>query len=184
MLEHNTDTLKANYLASVASMQHFGRLRRVSAIVPFWNSLAGDPSPQRPCGSARRRRRIGCGPSLDAGAAIFMSSPFHILGDSSAAGAPPPSAHPRPDWLKVRFFGGDNFQELKRIMRSLDLHTVCESARCPNQGRMLGASHRDLHDLGQYLHAGLRLLRRAFGASRGSAGGRRTRARRRRPCSR
>lgn len=63
-----------------------------------------------------------------------MSSPFHILGDSSAAGAPPPSAHPRPDWLKVRFFGGDNFQELKRIMRSLDLHTVCESARCPNQG--------------------------------------------------
>jgi lipoic acid synthetase len=63
-----------------------------------------------------------------------MGSPFHILGDNSAAGAPPPSAHPRPDWLKVRFFGGDNFQELKRIMRSLDLHTVCESARCPNQG--------------------------------------------------
>ena len=42
--------------------------------------------------------------------------------------------HPRPAWLKVRFFGGDNYQELKRIMRTLDLHTVCESARCPNQG--------------------------------------------------
>jgi lipoic acid synthetase len=36
--------------------------------------------------------------------------------------------------LKVRFFGGENYQDLKRIMRSLDLHTVCESARCPNQG--------------------------------------------------
>jgi len=34
----------------------------------------------------------------------------------------------------VRYLGGENYQELKRIMRSLDLHTVCESARCPNQG--------------------------------------------------
>jgi lipoyl synthase len=64
-----------------------------------------------------------------------MSSPFHILSDGFGGNHTlPPSAHPRPDWLKVRFFGGDNYQELKRIMRSLDLHTVCESARCPNQG--------------------------------------------------
>ncbi len=40
----------------------------------------------------------------------------------------------RPPWLKVRFPSGDNFHELKRIMRGLDLHTVCESARCPNIG--------------------------------------------------
>ena len=66
-----------------------------------------------------------------------MNSPFHIVsnGFSSGAGtAPPPESHPRPDWLKVRFFGGENYQDLKRIMRGLDLHTVCESARCPNQG--------------------------------------------------
>ena len=43
-------------------------------------------------------------------------------------------AHPRPEWLRVRFFGGPNYQDLKRIMRTLDLHTVCESARCPNMG--------------------------------------------------
>ncbi len=41
---------------------------------------------------------------------------------------------PRPEWLKVRLPGGENYQELKRIMRGLDLHTVCESARCPNIG--------------------------------------------------
>ena len=66
-----------------------------------------------------------------------MSSPFHIVSNhlsSGAGAAPPPASHPRPEWLKVRFFGGDNYQDLKRIMRSLDLHTVCESARCPNQG--------------------------------------------------
>jgi lipoyl synthase len=38
----------------------------------------------------------------------------------------------RPDWLKVRLPGGDNYHELKQLMRGNDLHTVCESARCPN----------------------------------------------------
>jgi len=46
----------------------------------------------------------------------------------------PAEVHPRPDWLKVKFFGGPNYQDLKRIMRTLGLHTVCESARCPNMG--------------------------------------------------
>jgi lipoic acid synthetase len=66
-----------------------------------------------------------------------VNSPFHILTNALLPGIEPPSAplaHPRPDWLKVRFLGGENYQDLKRIMRSLDLHTVCESARCPNQG--------------------------------------------------
>ena len=40
----------------------------------------------------------------------------------------------RPDWLKVRAPGGSNYLELKTIMRDLDLHTVCEEARCPNIG--------------------------------------------------
>ena len=38
----------------------------------------------------------------------------------------------RPDWLKVRLPGGDNYFELKRLIRGHGLHTVCESARCPN----------------------------------------------------
>lgn len=63
-----------------------------------------------------------------------MASPFHILSNRAAPPVPPSGAHPRPDWLRVRFFGGERFQELKRLMRTLDLHTVCESARCPNMG--------------------------------------------------
>ena len=62
-----------------------------------------------------------------------LASPFHILA-SRADGVGAPTAHPRPEWLKVRLFGGENYQALRQIMRSLDLHTVCESARCPNQG--------------------------------------------------
>ncbi|HET9176737.1 MAG TPA: lipoyl synthase [Terriglobia bacterium] len=38
----------------------------------------------------------------------------------------------RPEWLKVRIPSGDNYFELKDLMRGLQLHTVCESARCPN----------------------------------------------------
>jgi lipoyl synthase len=60
-----------------------------------------------------------------------MASPFNILQESST---PPALGSRRPPWLKVRFRGGQNFQELDRIMRTLNLHTVCESARCPNQG--------------------------------------------------
>jgi lipoyl synthase len=41
---------------------------------------------------------------------------------------------PRPEWLKVRLPGGENYHELKQTMRGLGLHTVCESARCPNIG--------------------------------------------------
>jgi lipoic acid synthetase len=40
----------------------------------------------------------------------------------------------RPEWLRVRLPGGPNYQELKGLMRNLDLHTVCEEAHCPNIG--------------------------------------------------
>lgn len=43
---------------------------------------------------------------------------------------PPPLR--RPPWLKVRLPGGENYTDLKRLVRRLDLNTVCESARCPN----------------------------------------------------
>ena len=41
---------------------------------------------------------------------------------------------PKPEWLKVRAPGSPSYLRLKGIMRSLDLHTVCEEARCPNIG--------------------------------------------------
>jgi lipoic acid synthetase len=46
----------------------------------------------------------------------------------------PPAAMRRPEWLKVRLPAGENCFDLKRLMRGLSLHTVCESARCPNVG--------------------------------------------------
>ena len=39
-----------------------------------------------------------------------------------------------PSWLKVHFPGGDNYRRLKKLVHSNELHTVCESAHCPNIG--------------------------------------------------
>jgi lipoic acid synthetase len=41
---------------------------------------------------------------------------------------------PKPEWLKVRAPGSPGYHRLKGLMRELDLHTVCEEARCPNIG--------------------------------------------------
>ena len=41
---------------------------------------------------------------------------------------------PKPDWLKARAPMGETFHALKKLARDLNLHTVCESAHCPNIG--------------------------------------------------
>jgi len=39
-----------------------------------------------------------------------------------------------PEWLKVRWVGGENYLGMRKLLRSADLHTVCEEASCPNIG--------------------------------------------------
>ncbi len=39
-----------------------------------------------------------------------------------------------PEWIKARMPSGENYHDLKRLMRGLTLNTVCEEARCPNVG--------------------------------------------------
>ncbi len=38
----------------------------------------------------------------------------------------------RPEWLKVKLPSGDNYNDVRNLMRRQKLHTVCEEARCPN----------------------------------------------------
>ncbi len=46
----------------------------------------------------------------------------------------PPARAPKPGWLRAKAPVGDNFHNLKKLARGLGLHTVCESAQCPNIG--------------------------------------------------
>ncbi|MCB0036728.1 MAG: lipoyl synthase [Anaerolineales bacterium] len=48
------------------------------------------------------------------------------------------TAERRPEWIRVRAPGGEQYNDLKKLMRSKALHTVCEEARCPNIGECWG----------------------------------------------
>ncbi len=41
---------------------------------------------------------------------------------------------PKPEWLKVKAPGSENYLRLRRLMREQRLNTVCEEAHCPNIG--------------------------------------------------
>ena len=43
-----------------------------------------------------------------------------------------------PPWLKVRMPHGGDYAEVKQLVRTYGLHTVCQSARCPNIGECWG----------------------------------------------
>lgn len=45
----------------------------------------------------------------------------------------------RPQWLRVKLPYGKNFSDVKHLVDDHKLHTVCESARCPNMGECWGA---------------------------------------------
>lgn len=62
-----------------------------------------------------------------------------VDGEPAAAAAPsaPSAPAPRrrhPEWLRVKMPGGDNYREIHGRLRQLGLHTVCQSASCPNIG--------------------------------------------------
>jgi lipoic acid synthetase len=47
-------------------------------------------------------------------------------------GSEAPRRH--PDWIKARIPSGEPYQEVRRLLHGLSLHTVCEEAHCPNVG--------------------------------------------------
>ena len=45
----------------------------------------------------------------------------------------------RPEWIKVRAPSGETYERVHSLMRSKELHTVCEEAMCPNLGECWGS---------------------------------------------
>ncbi|HEV8630001.1 MAG TPA: lipoyl synthase [Thermoanaerobaculia bacterium] len=58
-----------------------------------------------------------------------MSDGLILIGGSREA--PPPRAA-RPEWLRIRLATPGQFHQVKQLVEKLDLHTVCQEARCPN----------------------------------------------------
>ncbi|MCS7297229.1 MAG: lipoyl synthase [Bacteroidia bacterium] len=55
---------------------------------------------------------------------------------------------PRPAWLRVKLPSGDTYRFVRRVIDEHQLHTVCESAHCPNMGECWGAGTATLMILG------------------------------------
>ena len=71
-------------------------------------------------------------------------SPFPIFGSPEIGTTPRSRGHRteeprRPEWLKIQLDTGENFRDVKRMIRGLKLHTVCEEAMCPNMGECWGS---------------------------------------------
>ncbi len=60
--------------------------------------------------------------------------PRDVMHLSTGELAPVQLGEKRPEWLRVRFPSGPNYTELKQLVRTQKLHTVCEEAHCPNIG--------------------------------------------------
>jgi lipoic acid synthetase len=60
-----------------------------------------------------------------------------------------PSLHARkPSWLKMKMPGGEGYSKLKKLVDDQKLHTVCQSAKCPNMGECWSAGTATLMILG------------------------------------
>ncbi|HEV2292370.1 MAG TPA: lipoyl synthase [Tepidisphaeraceae bacterium] len=54
----------------------------------------------------------------------------------------------KPSWLKMKMPGGEGYANLKRLVDGHRLHTVCQSAKCPNMGECWSAGTATLMILG------------------------------------
>jgi lipoic acid synthetase len=89
---------------------------------------------------------------------------------SGGTGATPSGSNPaggKPSWLKVRAPGGTEYRRLKQTLRKLDLHTVCEEARCPNVGECWSAGTATVMILGDTCTRGCRFCAVKTGNPRG-----------------
>src|ERR1700709_1390666 len=61
---------------------------------------------------------------------------------------PRPGTGRKPSWLKMTMPGGEEFTKLLKLVNDQRLHTVCQSAKCPNMGECWAAGTATLMILG------------------------------------
>ena len=73
------------------------------------------------------------------------------MNDLSSAPRPEgerPKMQRKPDWIRVKAPVSQGYQETRKLMRELNLHTVCEEAACPNIGECWTKKHATVMILG------------------------------------
>jgi lipoic acid synthetase len=78
-----------------------------------------------------------------------------------------PAMPRKPEWLKVKLASGENYERLKRDVKGLDLHTVCQEAMCPNIGECWGAGTATIMILGDTCTRACKFCNVKTGSARG-----------------
>jgi lipoic acid synthetase len=79
--------------------------------------------------STERTRDARALPAAVAGLPIALGGGSY---EPAADGSVAPRRH--PDWIRARIPSGETYQDVRRLLHGLSLHTVCEEAHCPNVG--------------------------------------------------
>jgi lipoic acid synthetase len=118
-------------------------------------------TPEQP-GITKRSRttftdQLNAGPSFGDFVSGGRDEPLSAHEALELSSSPPPTSDPRirtvinakgkevvrlPSWLKTSIPLGANYTRIKEDLRGLNLHTVCEEARCPNIGECWGGSDK------------------------------------------
>ena len=70
------------------------------------------------------------------------------LSNSPQPGDDRPARQRKPDWIRVKAPTSEGYHETRRLMRDLNLNTVCEEAACPNIGECWSKKHATVMILG------------------------------------
>jgi lipoic acid synthetase len=62
----------------------------------------------------------------------------------------------KPEWIRLKAPSGQNYTNVKQTLRSLELHTVCEEARCPNLSECWGMGIATIMIMGKTCSRGCR----------------------------
>src|SRR5256712_1165977 len=118
---------------------------------------------RRPSGARRDAAHLLIGCALAVRAAFGYTAA--LMGESlvQLRGVARHPRQPKPEWLKVRMRGGGRNEHVKRTLRELNLHTVCEEASCPNVGECWGGGTATVMLMGDVCTRGCRFCDVASG---------------------
>ncbi|MGQ0849012.1 MAG: lipoyl synthase [Actinomycetota bacterium] len=104
----------------------------VATLVANFGRVFGYPAPEVHLGAFTRGQGMSSDFEVDRLVELGAFSPNRHHSIPVMVGGRLPGEPPRPEWMKVTAHMNDEYLELKKLMRGLDLHTVCEEAGCPN----------------------------------------------------
>lgn len=142
-LQRPAGRLAGSFLFETAP-QLIGQKRRLATTVS--DSTSAATTSRRP--TTAFSNRLNSGPSFSE---FLQNPPEQILTPSEAlelqtvqiGPAGRKREHTRlPSWLKTPIPANDNYKRIKNDLRGLNLHTVCEEARCPNISDCWGGSKK------------------------------------------